>query len=114
MIRPIRDYRSFWPHYVAEHRKPLTRHLHFAGTLGALALVALAAGPLPVWLAALAPVSGYGFAWASHALVEKNRPATFRRPLFSLIGDFHMFVLMLAGRMEAEVARLGPATAEPR
>lgn len=103
---PIRRYRSFWPSYLAEHRKPLTRQLHFAGTLGALVLVGLAAGPGPAWLGALAPICGYGLAWAGHAFVEKNRPATFRRPLFSLIGDIHMVALMLAGRMAAEVAHL--------
>ena len=51
------------------------------------------------------PVSGYGFAWYSHFFIEKNRPATFNYPLWSLLGDFKMFGLMCRGRMDAEVKR---------
>ena len=106
MAARISPYRRFWPTYVGEHSKALTRRLHFLGTLGALALIALALGPLPGWTVALAPVVAYGMAWLAHGLVEKNRPATFRQPFFSLIGDFHMCALMLRGRMDAEAARL--------
>ncbi len=102
----FRSYREFWRFYVGEHRKPLTRRLHFAGTSGALlcVLAAIVAG-LP-WLLLGAPVIAYGLAWTGHALVEKNTPATFRHPLRSLVADFHMYGLMWAGRMDAEVRRL--------
>lgn len=50
-------------------------------------------------------MSGYGFAWFAHYFVEKNRPATFTHPLWSLLGDFKMFGLMCAGKMDGEVAR---------
>ena len=54
-------------------------------------------------------VCGYFFAWLSHLLIERNRPATFTYPLFSLAGDFHMWALMWQGRMDAEIERLAAA-----
>lgn len=97
-------YEEFWPYYVSQHMRPTTRKLHFLGT--AAVLVSLAAGVLvsPAWLLAM-PIAGYGFAWVGHFFVEKNRPATFTYPLWSLRGDFRMFRLMLLGRMGPEVER---------
>jgi hypothetical protein len=103
----LRRYRDFWPYYVGEHREPATRAIHAAGTLAALAILVF--GLVEPWALLAAPVVGYGPAWLSHALVERNRPATFRHPLYSLIGDFHMLALMLRGRMRAEVARIDRA-----
>ena len=105
MSERIRRYRAFWPYYVAEHSRSGTRRLHFVGTTGAVALV-LAAGLAgePLLLPA-ALVCGYLFAWLGHALIERNRPATFTYPLLSLVGDFHMWGLMWLGRMEAEAER---------
>jgi hypothetical protein len=102
----IKSFEEFWPFYVAEHSQPRTRSLHFAGTAAALAtLAALAASGKWKWLP-LALVPGYAAAWAGHFLVEKNRPATFKYPLWSFMADQKMFALMLAGRMEEEVERL--------
>jgi len=75
-----------------------------------LVLAALAS---PWWLL-LAPVAGYGFAWVGHFVFEKNKPATFTYPLWSLRGDFRMYRLMLLGRMRPEIERatdLFPAAA---
>ena len=101
----FKTYEAFWAFYIGEHRRPLTRRLHFAGTSGAILCVAAAVLSGYIWLLALAPVIAYGLAWAGHFWVEKNTPATFRHPLRSLRADFHMYALMLAGRMDDEVQR---------
>ncbi|MEM9168719.1 MAG: DUF962 domain-containing protein [Pseudomonadota bacterium] len=103
------DYAEFWPRYLREHAEPGTRTLHFIGT--GLTFVALAAALIfGRWaLLALVPLLGYGFAWAGHALVERNRPATFTHPLWSLISDYRMFFLWTTGRLDAELARAGAA-----
>jgi hypothetical protein len=97
-----RTYGEFWPFYVSQHLHPVNRLLHAIGTTGVFVTVVAAAAADPAWLAA-APLCGYGFAWLGHFAFERNRPATFRYPLWSLRGDFHMYALMLAGRMEPEL-----------
>ena len=100
----LASFEEFWPFYVSQHSRPSTRALHFAGTT--LVLGSLLAGVLvaPGW-AVLAPFVGYGPAWVGHFFFEKNRPATFTYPLWSLRGDFRMYWLMLTGRMAPEVDR---------
>ncbi|MDA8232464.1 MAG: DUF962 domain-containing protein [Magnetospirillum sp.] len=98
-------YRQFWPVYLSLHADPVNRALHVAGTLAALGLLAVAVALGNGWLAGAAPVVGYGSAWAGHALVERNRPATFRHPFLSLVGDLHMSGLFLTGRLGRELDR---------
>ena len=101
------DFESFWPHYLREHARHGTRAAHVAGTWAAAAVLlwALLAGPL--WLLLLVPVIGYGGAWASHLLVERNRPASFSHPLYSLRGDLRMAWLAATGRLGMELRRQG-------
>lgn len=97
-------FEEFWPYYVAAHSKPVTRFLHYLGTLTLVPLITLAFVHSPWWLL-LYPVLDYAFAWTGHYLVEKNRPATFGYPFWSAIADFKMFWFMLTGRMKQEVQR---------
>ncbi len=97
----ITTYREFWPVYVRQHSRPGTRLLHFVGTSAALALIAVAAALPQPWFLLAVPLCGYFFAWIGHLFVEKNRPATFDYPVFSLIGDFHMYGMMWLGRMDS-------------
>ena len=107
MDRRAESYDAFWPLYLAEHRRPGTRRLHFLGTGLGLGLLA-AAAVLAEWrLVPAAIVAGYAFAWIGHAFIERNRPATFTHPLWSLISDFRMFGLWLAGRLAPELRRHG-------
>ena len=103
--REMKTFEEFWPYYVAEHSQPGTRALHYAGTMTGLAVAsALLARGKWRWLP-LAFVPGYAAAWAGHYLIEKNRPATFKHPLWSFLADHKMLALKLAGRMDAEVER---------
>ena len=101
----IASFEEFWPFYVAQHSHPVNRALHFLGT--SLALAALAAAATlgsAAWLVAV-PLAGYGPAWVGHYGFERNRPATFAHPLWSLRGDLRMYRLMWMARMEPELTR---------
>lgn len=101
-----KTFEEFWPYYVKEHSKPSTRLLHFIGTTGAMACVAGAVFTKRRWLLAVAPVVGYGPSWIGHFFIEKNRPATFKYPVWSLRADFRMWGKMVRGQMSAEVERV--------
>ncbi|MND84217.1 hypothetical protein D3C80_761040 [compost metagenome] len=95
----FRSFAEFYPYYLGEHSNPTCRRLHFVGTSLVIALLAYTIGS-GKWLLLLAvPLFGYGFAWVGHFFFEKNRPATFTHPLYSLIGDFVMFRDILLGKI---------------
>ena len=100
------SFEEFWPYYVKEHSKKGTRILHFVGTSAALTCAAWGLFTKRRWLLALAPIVGYGGAWIGHFFVEKNTPATFKYPLYSLRADFVMWSKMVRGKMSAEVERI--------
>jgi hypothetical protein len=100
-------FEDFWPYYLREHSDPTNRALHAAGTLGAAAIAGAAIATRRPGLALLAPIVGYGAAWMGHFAIEKNRPATFRHPVWSLRADARMTRLMLAGELDDELQRLG-------
>jgi hypothetical protein len=102
----FKSFEEFWPYYVGEHKKKSTRVMHFVGTTAAMACLAGGLLTKRRWLLAVAPFAGYGPAWISHFFIEKNRPATFTYPLWSLKADFVMWGKMAMGKMDAEVARV--------
>jgi len=93
------NFREFYPYYLSEHANAMCRRMHFIGT--SLVLIVFAAAVVTrdarwLWLA---PLCGYGFAWLGHFVFEKNRPATFSHPLYSLAGDWVMYADILRGRV---------------
>ena len=97
-MRPA-SFREFYPFYLSEHSHRICRRLHFAVTLLVILVVLVAIVRHDARWLWLAPVAGYGFAWAGHFFFEKNRPATFKYPLWSLLGDFVMFRDILRRRV---------------
>jgi hypothetical protein len=102
--RTYQTFAEFWPFYVREHSLPACRALHFVGST--LAIVVIVSAILySSWLLLAVPMVGYGFAWFGHFVIEKNRPASFKYPLWSFIADWKMWAMMLTGRMRAEVEK---------
>ena len=113
----IDNYQKFWLHYLHEHGRAETRDLHMAGTGLALLLFAAAAVSLgadpedrqvsPLALLGAAAVAGYGPAWFGHFFFEKNRPATFQHPLWSLLSDLRMTWMWATGNLDTELRIAG-------
>ncbi len=97
--RALKTFAEFYPFYLSEHRNRTCRRLHFMGSTGALAcLVMLLATGSWGWMLA-GVVSGYGLAWVGHFGFEKNRPASFKRPLYSFMGDWVMYKDIWTGKI---------------
>jgi hypothetical protein len=103
----ISTYAEFWPFYLGEHARPETRALHFFGTLVSTLLLVLSVATLNAWFALAALITGYGPAWVAHFFVEKNQPATFKYPLWSLASDYRMTWVWLTGRLTHELEKAG-------
>jgi hypothetical protein len=106
MAERLPTYSAFWPYYLREHSKPLTRGIHYVGTALAIGC-ALAGLAVDARYFCGVPLAGYGFAWAAHFFVEKNRPATFTYPAWSLVSDFRLFGLFITGRLAPHLAAAG-------
>ncbi len=106
---------EFWPYYLTEHSRFACRVLHYIGTIGSLAGLVLGIVVSPWWLLAI-PFLGYGPAWIGHFFIEKNKPATFDYPLWSLLADYRMFGLAMTCRLRRplEQALASRSSGEPR
>ena len=93
------SFRDYYPYYLGEHANPRCRQLHFAGTSIVIGLALAAGFTGNPWLLLGTPVAGYGFAWVGHFGFEKNRPAAFKNPIWSLMGDFKMFFELATGKL---------------
>lgn len=103
---------QFWPFYLGEHLDPLNRKFHVVGTVAAVATVVTVGvlaslGMIAWWWILAALVVGYGPAWVGHFFIERNRPASFGNPYWSLIADFRLAWFELRGALPVEAARVG-------
>jgi len=90
---------EFYPFYLSEHANIVSRRLHFTGTSIALLLLIASAITQKWWFMAVALVQGYAFAWVGHYFFERNKPATFKYPGFSLMGDWRLWWEILTGKL---------------
>ncbi|WP_284218838.1 DUF962 domain-containing protein [Agaribacter marinus] len=100
MSKKFNSFKEFYPYYLSEHQNLNCRRLHFAGSCLVITLIFVAILKSSYMLLWLLPVIGYGFAWVGHFFFEKNRPATFTYPLYSLIGDWVMFKDIIQGKLD--------------
>ena len=103
MEKKYQTFRSFYPYYLTEHKNAVSRRLHFIGTL--LIFVCLILGIITgkwFWFIII-PFFGYGIAWFGHFFFEKNKPATFKYPFYSLGSDFVMFWHTLTGQISKKL-----------
>jgi len=106
-MKDITTYAAFWPYYLREHSRASTRAWHYFGTSVAIIILATVIVTGNWRLLPFVFLSGYFFAWMSHGLIEKNKPATFTYPLWSLFSDFKMLFCAATGQMGVELAKAG-------
>jgi len=101
--RRYKSLQEFYPFYISEHQNTTSRILHFIGT--GLVIICVMGSILFHNLRFLiaVPFLGYGFAWVGHFFFEKNKPATFQYPFYSLASDFILFWELLNGKQPFKV-----------
>lgn len=95
----IRTFADFYPFYITEHSNRVSRRLHFVGSSLGLVLLVAALVTQQWWLIGVALLQGYAFAWVGHFFFEHNRPATFKYPLFSFMGDWRLWWDIVTGKI---------------
>jgi hypothetical protein len=97
--RSFTSFATFYPFYLKEHSNRTCRRLHFLGSSLALACLATAVLSANAWWLLVGLLCGYGFAWLGHFGFEHNRPASFKRPLYSFLGDWAMYRDIWVGKI---------------
>jgi len=96
----LNNFAKFYRYYLDEHSNPINRRFHFIGNLAVITVLVYALLSLNYYALILAPVFGYGFSWIGHFFIEKNKPATFNSPIYSIIADWVMFKDVLTGKIK--------------
>ena len=108
MDKRFSSFDEFYPFYLGEHRDRRCRILHYVGSALVLLMAGIAVASGNYLLLLSLPVIGYGFAWAGHFGFEKNRPATFQYPIYSLLGDWVMLKDAVTGELDSKLKQLDP------
>ena len=98
--KKYKSFSEFYPYYIEEHDNKHTKLMHFIGTSLSIYFLIKFLLSFNLLFILYALLSGYGFAWIGHFFIEKNKPATFKYPLYSLLGDFRMFFEILTGKIK--------------
>jgi len=96
----MKTFADFYPFYLSEHANRTNRRLHFIGTTIGLLCLLYAFSTLNFWWLLVGIVQGYAWAWAGHFFIEHNKPATFKHPLYSFLGDWVMWKEILTGKIK--------------
>jgi len=105
MERKYKSFNAFYPFYLSQHSNKICRLLHVVGTTVLLAIILTAIYHNNLILLIFVPIAGYGFAWVGHFFFEKNKPATFTYPMWSLASDFKMFYQVLSGTIALDTSK---------
>ena len=103
MEKKYKTLKEFYPYYLTEHSDVTCRRLHYTGTTLLFVIIAVSIFTGNYAFMFLLPVVGYGFAWLGHYKFERNKPATFQYPLYSLASDFIMYYHFLTGQVGQKV-----------
>jgi hypothetical protein len=105
MEKKFNNLKEFYPFYLSEHQNKTSRILHFIGTTCFFVLILAAIISSTYWLLFFVPIVGYGFAWIGHFFYEKNKPATFQYPFYSLASDFILYFDLILGKEKFETTQ---------
>jgi hypothetical protein len=103
MEKKYQTLKDFYPYYLTEHADPTCRLFHYVGTTLVIAVAVWMIISQNWLLFFLIPLAGYSFAWVGHFVFEKNKPATFQYPGFSLASDFIMYYHFLTGQVDKKL-----------
>lgn len=93
-----KSFDAFYPYYLTEHKRRGTRITHFIGTSAFFICFVYALLTAHYWFIFIGIASAYLMAWIGHFFIERNKPATFQYPLWSLMGDFKLYFQLLIGK----------------
>lgn len=99
MAERYRTFHEFYPFYLEQHTNPICRLLHVLGVFASAGTLVIALVQHAWLVAVLSPLVGYAFGWTGHFVFERNRPASFRQPLYSFVGDLAMARDVVIGRI---------------
>ncbi|WP_333665929.1 DUF962 domain-containing protein [Acinetobacter guillouiae] len=96
---PIKNYSEFYRFYLTQHRSMMSRRLHAAGSSVGIYFFSKAIRQRKAKYVVYGLLSGYACAWVGHFVFEKNKPASFKQPLYSFISDWRMLSDIVRGNL---------------
>tara|TARA_B100001750_G_scaffold210050_1_gene190330 strand:+ start:227 stop:535 length:309 start_codon:yes stop_codon:yes gene_type:complete len=94
------SFKDFYPYYLSEHKLKTNKILHIIGSLTGLSFLFYIVYIEKYKFIPVSFLFGYTFAWIGHFFFEKNKPATFKYPLYSFIGDWVMLKDIFLGKIK--------------